>query len=52
MPKLGWPPGSPFLGAMADGTLRRFRGGFDERTMRLVIDPNDAQVLDFSRVEP
>ncbi len=45
MPALGGPD-SPFaIILMADGSVRRVRKTIDERTLRLLVDPSDGQVV-------
>jgi hypothetical protein len=51
LPGLGGMFEGVFHGAMGDGIVRRFRRHFDEKVMRLVIDPRDGRSLDFSKVE-
>jgi hypothetical protein len=46
LPRLGGMFEGVFHGAMADRTVLRFRRHFDEKMMRLVIDPADGKPLD------
>ncbi len=45
MPALGKPDGQFAIILMADGSVRRIRKTIDERTLRLLVDPADGQVV-------
>jgi len=52
LPKLGGPPGKIFLSVFYDGVVRKIRRDFDEKTMRLAIDPRDKQPIDLDKISP
>jgi hypothetical protein len=51
LPKFGGQFPGFFLLGTADGVVRRCRPDFDEKTMRLVIDPQDGQTVEFEQIE-
>ena len=52
LPKLGGQFPKFFHALMFDGTVRKIRRDFDEKTMRLAIDPNDGKPVDLDKLSP
>ncbi len=52
LPRMGGQFERFFIGLMLDGSVRKIRRDFDEKTMRLAIDPRDRMPIDLDKLNP